>query len=85
MSLKIVTTSLMRAQAGVKQMSTTGQQKKKGSRVQTENKDHRDTKNASRRGGNKLPLAEARRKDKNVVSPSQDMVCLRIDSHLLDT
>ena len=51
-SLKTMTTSGMRAHAGVQQKSTTGQQKKKGSRVQAENKDHRDTKNASRRGRN---------------------------------
>ena len=76
MSLKTVTTSWMRAQAGVKQTSTTGQQKKKGSRVQAETRITEIP---------KMPLAEAGRKGKLFISTSQDTGCLGIDSHLLDT
>ena len=61
MSLKIVASSGMHAQAGVNQTSTTRQQKKKGSRVQAENKDHRETKKCL---SHTLPLAETRRKGK---------------------
>ena len=56
----------MRAQAGVKLTSTTGLLKKKGSRVQAENKDQTNAVLACTTG---LPLAEAETQESVDVSP----------------
>ena len=86
MKLNTVKTSGMRAQAGVKQTSTTEQLKRESHACKLKQRPTRDVVLACATGTATLPLAEAGTEGIVDVSPQhRTRGAFRIDSHLMDT
>ena len=86
MKLNTVKTSGMRAQAGVKQTSTTEQLKRESHACKLKQGPTRDVVLACATGTATLPLAEAGTEGIVDVSPQhRTRGAFRIDSHLMDT